>query len=151
METPSKPPRRPETVEPVEEIAESECLGLLRGVEVGRLAVQLADGGVDIFPVNFVVDEGTVLLRTAGGTKLDSIRDEPTVAFEADSFDWYEGTAWSVVVKGRASQITDRNELFSLFHVELGSWQTGRKPFFVRIEPTSTTGRRFTVHRSVGC
>lgn len=148
METPTRPRRPRETVPPVDEIAESECLGLLRTADVGRLAVQLVDGGVDIFPVNFVVDEGTIVLRTASGTKLDSIGHEPLVAFEVDHFDWYEGTAWSVVVKGRTAVVTDRNELLGLANVMLGSWQSGRKPFFVRICPSTMTGRRFAVQRA---
>ena len=151
MDTPGKPPRRGERdpVEQPEALTQSACFDLLRGVEVGRLAVRLTEGGVDIFPVNFIVDAGTILLRTAAGTKLDSIEAEPSVAFEADHFDWYERTAWSVVVKGEASRITDHDELFELFGVELDPWQHERKPFFVRIVPTMTTGRRFTVQRRV--
>lgn len=127
----------------------STCLDLLRQVDVGRLAVRLPDGGVDVFPVNFVVDGGTVLLRTAAGTKLDSIRDEPRVAFEADHFDWYGQIAWSVVMKGGARLVEDPLEQFALFSVELDAWHPERKPFFVRIEPTETTGRRFRVRRRV--
>lgn len=151
METPGKPPRRqqPEPVQQPDALNESVCFELLRSVEVGRLAVRIPEGGVDIFPVNFIVDGGTILLRTAAGTKLSSIEEEPIVAFEADHFDWYERTAWSVVVKGEASRVTDHNELFELFNVELDAWQHERKPFFVRIVPTMTTGRRFTVQRRI--
>ena len=106
-------------------------------------------GGVDIFPVNFVLHELSVLLRTAGGTKLDSLLKEPTVAFEADHFDYFERTAWSVVVKGHAALVEDHDELFGLLNVEIDTWQPDRKPFFVRITPTSTTGRRFAIHRRV--
>jgi len=147
--TPTPPPGRTSSIQPVEELAVSTCFELLRGADVGRIAVQLTDGGVDIFPVNFAVDGSTVLLRTAAGTKLASVAHEPVVAFEADHFDWYERTAWSVVVKGEASLVTDRNELFGLFNVDLNSWQSDLKPYFVRIVPHSTTGRRFQVHRRV--
>lgn len=152
MESPSRPPRRrpkePASRAP-EELDVSTCFELLRDMDVGRLAVQLPEGGVDIFPVNFVVDGGTVLLRTAAGTKLASLGEDPVVAFEADHFDWYERTAWSVVVKGVAELIIDRDELLGLFALELETWQPDRKPFFVRITPSSTTGRRFSVHRRV--
>lgn len=111
--------------------------------------MRLADGGVDVFPVNFVVDRETIVFSTAVGTKLDSVAGEPLVAFEADHFDWYERRAWSVVVKGTASQVTDRDALLELAAGELDSWQHDRKPFFVRIIPTATTGRRFTVRRRV--
>ena len=45
------------------------CLQLLRTREVGRLAVSSADHP-DIFPINYVLDRGTVVFRTAEGTKL---------------------------------------------------------------------------------
>ena len=45
------------------------CLDLLRTSEVGRLAVSITDHP-DIFPINYVVDRGTVVFRTAEGTKL---------------------------------------------------------------------------------
>jgi hypothetical protein len=45
------------------------CLGLLRTSEVGRLAVSITDHP-DIFPINYTVDRGTVVFRTAEGTKL---------------------------------------------------------------------------------
>jgi len=131
------------------ELTESECLDHLRRVAVGRLAVQLRAGGVDIFPVNFMLDGQCVLLRTDGGTKLDSLKGHPLVAFEADHFDYFERTAWSVVIKGRASLVEDYNELFELLDVEIETWQPERKPFFVRITPSSTTGRRFTIRRRV--
>lgn len=149
METPTAPSGRRDRSEQPERLTEAECLDLLRDVDVGRLAVRLADGGVDIFPVNFIVDHGTVVFCTAAGTKLTSIDEEPTVAFEADRFDWYERTAWSVVVKGEASRINDQAVLLELIEGNLDSWQHERKPVFVRIVPSATTGRRFTVRRRV--
>ncbi len=122
---------------------------LLSGVEVGRLAVRLADGGVDVFPVNFVIDRGTVLFCTAAGAKLSCLENDPIVAFEADQFDWYERTAWSVVIKGEASLVTDPDELLELRDGDLDVWQHDRKPFFIRIIPSMTTGRRFTVRQRV--
>lgn len=152
MATPGSPIRRPANrgdQPSSHELSESECFDLLHDTDLGRLAVQLPAGGVDIFPVNFVLDERTVLLRTAGGTKLDSLRHEPTVAFETDHFDYFERRAWSVVIKGHASLVEDHNELFRLLNVDIDTWHPERKPFFVRIVPTSTTGRRFAIHRRV--
>lgn len=146
MGTLGRPARRPASSTSAEELDVAECLKLLRGVDVGRLAVRV-DDGVDIFPVNFVVDHGTLLLRTAGGTKLESIERDSRVAFEADDFDWYEKRAWSVVVKGNATRLTRHDDLRDAFGVDLSSWQAERKPFFIRIEPTLTSGRRFTVAR----
>src|SRR5580765_2746500 len=46
-----------------------ESWHLLKSVALGRLAVSVA-GYPDIFPVNFVVDHGSVVFRTGEGTKL---------------------------------------------------------------------------------
>lgn len=131
----------------MEELSESTCLALLRTVEVGRLAVVTDTGGVDIFPVNFVVDHGTVVFRTGPGTKLERIADVPEAAFEADHFDWYEHVAWSVVIKGEAKLVRRRSDLEELFDVEVHPWHQRYKPHLVRLTPSSITGRRFTVAR----
>ena len=80
------------------------CLDLLRRREVGRLAVSITDHP-DIFPINYVVDRGTVVFRTAEGTKLAAALLGRGVAFEIDGYDPEAGEAWSVVVKGYAIEI----------------------------------------------
>jgi nitroimidazol reductase NimA-like FMN-containing flavoprotein (pyridoxamine 5'-phosphate oxidase superfamily) len=131
----------------MEALSTSTCLALLRTVDVGRLAVVTADGGVDIFPINFIVDHGTVVFRTAPGTKLDSLVADRRVAFEADHFDWYEHVAWSVVIKGDAEFVTRRSDLEELFDLDVHPWHPHHKPHLVRLLPTLVTGRRFVVDR----
>ena len=131
-----------------EELSESVCLGLLRTVDFGRFAVTSSDGGVDIFPVNFVVDHGTILFKSAPGAKIDRVRDVQLAAFEADHHDWYERSAWSVVVKARPSVVEKHAEVVDLFDVKVDAWHPGHKSHFVRLVPTSITGRRFTVQSS---
>ena len=77
------------------------CWALLRSHEVGRLAVSIGDRP-DIFPINYVVDHGAVVFRTAEGTKLAGAIKGEAVAFEADGYEPDSGEAWSVVVKGHA-------------------------------------------------
>lgn len=132
----------------IEELSASECLALLRTVDLGRVAVNTADGGVDIFPINYVVDHGAVVFRTAPGTKLELIAAATRVAFEADHFDWYDGLAWSVVIKGEAALVTDRSDLLDLFDTDVQPWHPARKPHFVRLEASIITGRRFAVTRT---
>jgi hypothetical protein len=50
-------------------------------------------------------------------------------------------------VKGRATEIERMHELLQATDLPLFPWSTWPKPRFVRIVPTSTTGRRFTVVR----
>lgn len=81
----------------------SECWALLRDAVVGRLAV-IVDGAPDIFPINHVVDHGSIVFRTADGTKLAGASGR-RVAFEVDGYDASSRQAWSVVVRGTAHEI----------------------------------------------
>lgn len=116
---------------------------MLRRAAVGRLAV-VVDGRPDVFPVNFAVDHGSVVYRTAAGTKLGASVGQP-VAFEADGHDTATGVAWSVVVKGTAHEVRARDEVLDILQLPLIPWQASPKPRFVRIEPDSVTGRKFPV------
>jgi nitroimidazol reductase NimA-like FMN-containing flavoprotein (pyridoxamine 5'-phosphate oxidase superfamily) len=122
-----------------------ECWTLLRTADVGRLAL-VVDDCPEIFPVNFVVDHGTLLFRTAAGSKLAAIAPASRrVAFEVDSYNPVPGEAWSVIVKGQASEVTDIHEVFDVSELPLFPWHIAPKPHFVRIEPEQLTGRRFRV------
>lgn len=129
--------------EPMEHLTESECWTLLRSVPVGRLAVPMASGGVDIFPVNHVVDQGSIVFRTAVGSKLSGAISAHEVAFEVDDSD--DERAWSVVLHGRAELINRQTDLFDSFELSLHPWHLSHKPYFVRITAVSTTGRRFRI------
>ena len=126
------------------ELASHECLDLLRGAEVGRLAVSIGELP-DIFPINYVVDRGTVVFRTAEGTKLAASVLGAGVAFEADGYDGAAGEAWSVVVKGFAIEIEQLHDYFDALDLPLFPWHAGRKQRFIRIQPVAITGRRFHV------
>jgi nitroimidazol reductase NimA-like FMN-containing flavoprotein (pyridoxamine 5'-phosphate oxidase superfamily) len=126
-----------------EVLSTNECWALLRDSVVGRLAVTV-NGDPDIFPVNPVVDHGTIVFRTTAGTKLAATKGR-NVAFEVDGYDTDTARAWSVVVKGTAHEIWEVEETLRALRLPLFPWQSGRKPRFVRIEPTSVTGRRFVV------
>jgi nitroimidazol reductase NimA-like FMN-containing flavoprotein (pyridoxamine 5'-phosphate oxidase superfamily) len=125
-------------------LATNESLELLRSSVVGRLAVSITDHP-DIFPINYVVDHGSVVFRTAEGTKLAAAVLGRGVAFEVDGYDQASGEAWSVVVKGHAVEIEQMHDLFDAVELPLFSWQAAPKPRFVRIEPVDISGRRFSV------
>jgi uncharacterized protein len=119
------------------------CWRLLDDSPVGRLAV-VRGGEPDIFPVNYVVDHGGILFRTAAGPKLAAARDR-VVAFEADGYTAQDGSAWSVVVKGMAHPVEEVDAVAALRSARLDPWQSGAKPWLLRIDPTSVTGRRVHV------
>jgi len=120
------------------------CWALLRESQVGRLAV-VVDGQPDIFPVNFVVDHGSVVVRTGPGTKLAAAAHGASVAFEADGYDAAVGEAWSVVVKGQVELVQTIQEMVDTVGLPLFSWHAAPKPCFVRVVPGEVTGRRFVV------
>ena len=61
-----------------------ESWDLLKSAALGRLVTSV-DGRPEIFPVNFVVQRRTILIRTAEGTKLISAAINNHVVFEADA------------------------------------------------------------------
>ena len=128
----------------VEVLDANACWDLLRGVSVGHLAV-LVDGHPEIFPVNSKVDHGSVVFRTGEGTKLHAAARPTAVALEADGTDQDKRTAWSVHVKGHAEVLEPSPELMAGVGLTLFPWQAGHKDHFVRIVPTTVSGRRFTV------
>lgn len=130
------------TMSGVEELSENQCWELLRTTEVGRLAVIVADHP-EVFPVNYAVDQGTVLFRSAEGTKVTSALSDAPVAFEADGYDSETGLVWSVVLKGQATTFQGIEEAADSFNVEVRPWQGGKKERFICIRPDEVTGRRF--------
>ena len=119
---------------------------LLRSQELGRIAMCAAHTP-DIFPVNYAVDNGTIVFRTAEGTKLAAVHVSEQVAFEMDGYVAAPGDAWSVVVKGTAHELpmyeVQEDDAFWLF-----PWSATVKSRFVRVTPEQITGRRFHVVRT---
>ena len=89
----------------VDTLSTHDCWTLLASATVGRLAL-VVNGRPEIFPVNHVVDHGSVVFRTSPGTKLAAIGDATPVAFEVDGLDVEAGIAWSVILKGRAARVS---------------------------------------------
>ena len=114
-----------------------ECFVLLRWEVIGRLGVSIPDRAPSIVPVNFVVDHGTIVFRTARGEKYQHLVSNP-VSLEVDRFDWYRRIGWSVLVQGIAEECTESD----VAGLELSPWAPGEKPRVIRIVPTSVTGRR---------
>jgi nitroimidazol reductase NimA-like FMN-containing flavoprotein (pyridoxamine 5'-phosphate oxidase superfamily) len=116
---------------------------LLRAAEVARLAVAV-DAQPDIYPINYVVDHGTIVFRTGPGSKL-SAASSHLVAFEVDGYDAETNQAWSVVIKGRAEEIKQLYERIESVELPLFPWHADPKLHFVRIVPDTISGRQFPV------
>lgn len=128
----------------VEHLSSDECWRLLSLHPVGRIGV-LVNSAPEIYPVNHVVDEGTIVFRTDPGSKLHGIDRSPSVCFEADSLSLDDRTGWSVLVKGRATEIDDAEELRRAQALPLRFWVLGEKGHWIRITPEEVTGRQ--IHR----
>ncbi|MFT3861543.1 pyridoxamine 5'-phosphate oxidase family protein [Micropruina sp.] len=125
---------------PIVALTADEAWQLLGTVSVGRLATAVG-GQPDIFPVNFVVHDGSIVFRTAEGSKLVQVILNAAVAFEADS--WSGGTGWSVVVKGTAHEVTGSDELAELERLPLRPWVPTVKTHVIAVVADEITGRRF--------
>ncbi|GAB2730757.1 pyridoxamine 5'-phosphate oxidase family protein [Arthrobacter bambusae] len=131
---------RPDT----EELSVHECWKYLRSSSVGRIAVVRGDSP-EIFPVNYLPDEGTVIFRMGPGTKLDAVMAGQKITLEADGFNTYGTIAWSVILKGYAEIVTKVDELQESAAVELSPWEPGAKGHLVRLTPAELSGRRFVI------
>ena len=124
------------------EISEDECILLLATQDMGRLAVVLG-GKPQIFPVNYGIDERTLIFRTAPGTKLmaSTLGD---IAFEVDAFDPVSLQGWAVEVRGLGRDVTSGLDATSvrLRSVELLPWVAGAKDHWIAIVDPVFSGRR---------
>lgn len=125
------------------DIGAEQCDGLLANATLGRLAV-IVDGRPEIFPVNHVFDpeQRCVAFPTNAGTKLHGALGWPWVAFEVDGLE--EDGGWSVLVVGRAEEVTDPDEIQRLSALRHVLWRSGEAVHWLRIVPAKTTGRRIT-------
>jgi hypothetical protein len=120
----------------------STCLRLLASAPVGRVGIH-AEGEILILPVNHAVDGQDVVFRTVTGSKLSAAEEQEQVAFEADGYDPQTRTGWSVLVTGRAEIVYDDADIDRLNGLGLRPWPAGaERPFWIRIRPTSVTGRQ---------
>ncbi len=130
----------------LETLALQDCLRLLASVPVGRVGFQ-ADGELLVLPVNHVVDGQDIAFRTAHGSKLSAAEEQSLVAFEADDYDWETESGWSVLVNGHAEMVYEDAETQRLARLVLRSWASAAEhPFWIRIRPTSVTGRQIPSH-----
>ena len=120
-----------------------QCWTMLREEEFGRLAFRLVDE-VHITPINYAVDDETLLFRTAAGEKLLGVVMGAEVAFEIDRFDGE--SARSVVVRGTA-RLLGEDEAHRAENVPLRPWVGTMKHNVVEILPTDVTGRELALHR----
>ena len=127
----------------LEVLAREDCLQLLRGARIGRVAVSV-DALPAVLPVNFTMVGDDVVFRTKPGAKLDAALANNVVAFEADDVDPTYHTGWSVLVQGLASEVVDPGDLDRARRAPLRAWAGDGRDRFVRIASKCVSGRRIT-------
>ncbi|OPY77106.1 MAG: Pyridoxamine 5'-phosphate oxidase [Syntrophorhabdus sp. PtaU1.Bin058] len=111
-------------------------IDLLRTAHVGRLGTAGKDGYPMIKPLNFVYDAMRIYFHSAKeGEKIEDIARDNRVCFEADAPAGYreahsqpcEATYYyqSVIIKGRASIVTDEEERLHALTLLMDKYQPG--------------------------
>lgn len=119
------------------EMTREESLRRLAGVPFGRI-VFTEHALPAIRPVNHIVDDGVVIVRTHLGAGVRNGKSV-VVAYEADDIDPGEHLGWSVIVTGHASLVRNRAET-TRYEELLRPWVNGVESDFIRIEPELVTG-----------
>jgi nitroimidazol reductase NimA-like FMN-containing flavoprotein (pyridoxamine 5'-phosphate oxidase superfamily) len=125
----------------VEVIDRKECLELLAGEVLGRIAV-IEGSGPLILPVNYALHEDQVVFRTGPGSKLAASHGSQG-CFEVDGHDRATRSGWSVVVRGRLEEVTAFNaKLLAQIEDLAEPWLGTERPYVVRLVPAIISGRR---------
>ncbi len=138
----------PTPAEPaVEALSEAECLELVAGQDIGRIAFT-GRFGLTVLPVNYRLHDGSIVFRTGQDSPMDTDlrtgleHGEYQVAFEVDEIKAGTREGWSVLIHGPAHHVTDAEERTAVAGSGVAPWTGGSKEQFMRILPTRITGRR---------
>jgi uncharacterized protein len=122
----------------------SDCIHLLmtRKPRVGRL-VFVDAGWPMVFPMSYYANGKLLYFRTAPDSRLLAALDMRQVTFEVDHVDDMEDEGWSVLAFGRLRMLLDEEELDQLRQSPLRPWSRGDRPYYLRLDVATVTGRRF--------
>jgi nitroimidazol reductase NimA-like FMN-containing flavoprotein (pyridoxamine 5'-phosphate oxidase superfamily) len=121
------------------ELSTAECLELLAAHQVGRVAYCDELGPV-VLPVNYALDQGTVLIQISPHSTLARHLRAGPASFQVDEFDEYTQSGWSVLVRGDAAYV-DQDDL-PKDDDRPHAWAEGHRTLHVRITPHEIAGRR---------
>jgi nitroimidazol reductase NimA-like FMN-containing flavoprotein (pyridoxamine 5'-phosphate oxidase superfamily) len=132
----------------IEELDEDACLQLISGGGVGRIAYTSRFGLV-VLPVNYALQDGAVVFRTAEHGPLDEdLRTgidgaEYKVTFEVDDIDLAKRQGWSVLVQGPARHLAGAERDVAV-QAGVQALAPGNRELFVKVVPSRVTGRRIS-------
>jgi nitroimidazol reductase NimA-like FMN-containing flavoprotein (pyridoxamine 5'-phosphate oxidase superfamily) len=124
------------------ELTVEECLTLLRGKRVGRIAMT-TPAGLRILPVSYSVVEEQVVFRTLPYGEIANNVADADVAFEVDELDESLQQGWSVMAAGPCHRIEDPAQVhFVRATDDPEPWAVGQRNLYFRIDWTTLTGRQ---------
>lgn len=125
----------------VVELDREESLELLGAKRVGRLGF-LSEDGPQILPMNFVLVDDAIVLRTVAYGRAAHDALDQRVALQVDEVDDFLQAGWSVLVVGPAQLLSDEQ----LERLSLGPapepWAEGPRSLFLRVACDRVSGRR---------
>lgn len=123
------------------ELDPTTCRQLLGSASVGRIAFN-GEPSPTILPVNYTMHQGVVLFRTAEGSKLDAAAAGVAATFEVDGVDHDHDAGWSVVVRGRLTEMDDPDDDLVAAADAIQPLVGGSRPYLVTLSTDEVTGRR---------
>ena len=97
----------------LEVLDRAECIRLLGGATVGRIAG--TSGALPVvLPLNYVLEGDSIVFETGLGTTIDFVSSGAVVAFEVDNLHERGHTSWTVMVTGVAQRLDDNSVRLSL-------------------------------------
>lgn len=127
-----------------DDLGVDECQALLTTTTVGRMAFVDAHGRQQLLPMNFVVRDHVIYLRTSETGLLAGVVNGATeVAFGVDYHAEMFPQGWSVVAAGHPEILPDGPERDAvLADTHLSPWASGQRQVVIALRPRSLTGRR---------
>ncbi|WP_433471997.1 pyridoxamine 5'-phosphate oxidase family protein [Spirillospora sp. CA-142024] len=131
----------------LEELDRAECLRLIGGGSIGRIAFDDGEGPT-VIPVNYAVDGDSVIFRTSSSGRLNRslltsvAGGDVRAAFQVDRFDESNHEGWSVLLRGGAHHMSAEEKAKV---PQVDSWPGGDREAWFRLAAMDVTGRR--LHR----
>jgi len=131
----------------VELMDEAECLRLIAGGGVGRIAYS-GQYGLTVLPVSYKLLDGSIVVRTPLGSSTDEalrtgIRGaDYRVTFEIDQVGHDAEEGWFVIIQGPAHHVDAHDDCLAAWVPGQRSSEGRSREHYVRITPSLIVGRR---------
>lgn len=126
----------------MEALPVKECMRLLAGKPVGRVAFWGPDGP-QVLPVNHAVVDGDVVFRVAAYSAMAQALNGTTVAFEVDDIDDVTQSGWSVLVVGSSEYVDGPDAVTGQSGLRLpDTWAPGVRTLVIKVTTHRVSGRR---------